>query len=82
MEELFQNTAVDGSTSCIPRLSNFDAPGDVEDEEVDNEEGFQMSPPSSNSSHKSQAALHIYWYRPKQRTPSSQKCSSGSHYAG
>ena len=52
MEELFQNTAVDGSTSCIPGLSNFDAPGDVEDEEVDNEEGFQMSPPSSNSSHK------------------------------
>jgi hypothetical protein len=32
MEALFQNTAVDGSTSCIPRLSNFDAPEDEDDE--------------------------------------------------
>jgi hypothetical protein len=35
--ELFLNTAIDGSTSTIPRVSNFDAPGDVGDEEVDNE---------------------------------------------
>ena len=32
MEDLFQNSAVDGSTSCIPGLSNFDAPEDEEEE--------------------------------------------------
>jgi hypothetical protein len=51
--ELFQNTAIDGSTSTIPGVSNFDAPWDVEDEEVDNEGnelGSQVSAPSTNSS--------------------------------
>jgi len=32
MEDLFQNSAVDGSTSSIPGLSNFDAPEDEEEE--------------------------------------------------
>jgi hypothetical protein len=55
MEALFQNTAVDGSTSCIPGLSNLDAPED-EDEEVETEGGddgdYEMSNPSIVSSRK------------------------------
>jgi hypothetical protein len=55
MEALFQNTAVDGWTSCIPRLSNVDAPED-EDDEVETEGGddedYEMSTPSTVNSRK------------------------------
>jgi hypothetical protein len=52
-------TVVDGSTSTIPGVSNFDALGDVKDEEVDNEGdelGSQVSAPSTNSSCKRPSA--------------------------
>ena len=83
-QELFQNTAVDGSTSCIPGLSNFDEDTNG-DEEVDNEaegtpadeEGFLNSPPSTTSSRKRASSTTDTASSPDK----TKKSSSGKYYA-
>ena len=58
MVELFQNTAVDGSTATIPGLSSFDQDTGLEEGDEDvvaaaiEDSGFQTSPPSITTSHK------------------------------
>jgi hypothetical protein len=50
LEELFQNTAVDGSTSTIAGFTRVDAPGDEQDGDLENKATEEMETPHSTTS--------------------------------
>jgi hypothetical protein len=60
LEELFHNTAVDGSTSTIAGFTRDDALGDEQDGDLENEVTEEMETPRSTTSSRKRSFSTAY----------------------